>query len=99
MSALLQLVTVKKRVANKRPSPCGSGLRLGRCHHRYVNHLRRIRRTYSREMNARRARLAAHTGVTESLAGSTPTEVMADDGGPSSQNPTFDQSSLPSGHS
>jgi hypothetical protein len=36
----LQAIRKKKRVANKFPCPCGSGLRLGRCHNRRVNGLR-----------------------------------------------------------
>jgi hypothetical protein len=36
-----RLTALKKRHANKRPCPCGSGYRLGRCHHRHVNTLRR----------------------------------------------------------
>jgi hypothetical protein len=34
------LATMKRRRANKRPCPCGSGRRLGRCHNRKVNVLR-----------------------------------------------------------
>lgn len=34
------LAMVKRRRANKRPCPCGSGRRLGRCHNRKVNMLR-----------------------------------------------------------
>ena len=37
----LCLAGLKKRVANKRLCPCGSGTRLGRCHNRCVNHLRK----------------------------------------------------------
>ena len=37
---LLSLVGEKKRIANKRPCPCGSGRRVGRCHHRKLNRLR-----------------------------------------------------------
>ena len=45
----LCLTGMKKRVANKHPCPCGSGRRLGRCHCRRVNHLRRtIGRTWFR---------------------------------------------------
>lgn len=40
--ALLDLVGVKKRVANKRPCPCGSGKRVGRCHHLILNRLRSV---------------------------------------------------------
>jgi hypothetical protein len=36
----LRLAGLKKRIANKYPCPCGSGRRLGRCHHRRVNRLR-----------------------------------------------------------
>lgn len=39
---LLELVGIKKRIANKRPCPCGSGKRVGRCHHRILNRLRSI---------------------------------------------------------
>jgi hypothetical protein len=34
------LATMKRRRANKRPCPCGSGRRLGGCHNRKVNMLR-----------------------------------------------------------
>jgi SEC-C motif-containing protein len=34
------LVAMRKRQANKRACPCGSGRRLGRCHNRPVNRLR-----------------------------------------------------------
>lgn len=36
----LRLGALRKRVANKRPCPCGSGVRLGRCHHLRLNRLR-----------------------------------------------------------
>jgi len=36
----LRLSSLKGRPANKEPCPCGSGRRLGRCHHRTVNELR-----------------------------------------------------------
>jgi hypothetical protein len=32
--------SMKKRIANKQPCPCGGGRRLGRCHNRTVNFLR-----------------------------------------------------------
>ena len=38
---LLDLLRTKKRVSNKKPCPCGSGRRSGRCHNRYLNPLRR----------------------------------------------------------
>ena len=36
----VRLVAMKKKHANKRSCPCGSGRRLGRCHNRLVNRLR-----------------------------------------------------------
>jgi hypothetical protein len=36
----VRLASLKKRVANKEPCPCGKRKRLGRCHHRLVNKLR-----------------------------------------------------------
>lgn len=39
---LIKLLSLRKRVANKRPCPCGSGLRLGRCHNRRINGLRSV---------------------------------------------------------
>ncbi len=38
----LQLLSMKKRVANKKPCPCGSYRRLGRCHCRRLTPLRRL---------------------------------------------------------
>ncbi len=38
----LQLLGMKKRIANKRACPCGSGRRLGRCHNRQLNPFRRF---------------------------------------------------------
>jgi hypothetical protein len=37
----LRLASLRKRVANKHPCPCGSERRVGRCHNRIVNHTRR----------------------------------------------------------
>lgn len=39
---LLSLLRIKKRVANKKPCPCGSGKRVGRCHNLTLNALRLI---------------------------------------------------------
>jgi len=39
---MILLLGTKKRIANKRPCPCGSGLRVGRCHHRALNSLRKV---------------------------------------------------------
>lgn len=36
----IRLASLQKRHANKLPCPCGSGRRLGRCHHLVVNKLR-----------------------------------------------------------
>lgn len=50
----LRLASLKKRSANKRPCPCGSGQRLGRCHNRSVNNLRdRFGRAWFQEEFAR----------------------------------------------
>lgn len=38
--ALLMLLGMKKRIANKQRCACGSGRRVGRCHHRALNRLR-----------------------------------------------------------
>lgn len=45
-AAYLRAVTGKKRIANKRLCPCGSGIRLGRCHNRKVNSVRVALRSY-----------------------------------------------------
>jgi hypothetical protein len=44
----LEAIQRKKRVANKLSCPCGSGVRLGRCHNRRVNRLRSAVAWYSR---------------------------------------------------
>jgi hypothetical protein len=36
----VRLLAMKKRKANKLPCPCGTGMRLGRCHNRKINMLR-----------------------------------------------------------
>lgn len=36
----IRLLGMKKRYANKKRCPCGSGDRVGRCHHRHLNRLR-----------------------------------------------------------
>ena len=36
-----KLLSMRKRHANKQPCPCGSDLRVGRCHHNRLNALRR----------------------------------------------------------
>jgi hypothetical protein len=37
---MVRLTSLKKRVANKHPCPCGSNRRLGRCHNLIINRLR-----------------------------------------------------------
>lgn len=47
---MVYLAGTKKRDANKHPCPCGSGRRLGKCHNRRVNNLRKqLGRTWFRE--------------------------------------------------
>jgi len=52
VAELLLLAGLRRRVANKRPCPCGSGRRLGRCHHLAVN---RARSTHGRAWFRRQA--------------------------------------------
>ena len=42
IQTFVRLTAMRKRHANKAPCPCGSGRRLGRCHHRLVNRLRDV---------------------------------------------------------
>jgi len=50
----LRLTSLRRRHANKWPCPCGSGRRLGRCHHHTVNGLRDcLGRAWFREEYAR----------------------------------------------
>ena len=47
---MARLAGMKKRDANKRRCPCGGGRRLGKCHNRHVNSLRRrLGRSWFRE--------------------------------------------------
>lgn len=47
---MVELAGMKKRDANKRPCPCGSGRRLGKCHNLRVNALRKqLGRTWFHE--------------------------------------------------
>ena len=57
--SLFRLLGVKKRIANKWPCPCESGCRIGRCHNRKLNPLRKVqsRRWFARhasELEGRR---------------------------------------------
>lgn len=48
--AMVKSASMKKRDANKRPCPCGSGRRLGKCHNRRINGMRKqLGRTWFRE--------------------------------------------------
>ncbi len=38
---MVRLASMKKRSANKYPCPCGSGRRVGKCHNRRINQLRK----------------------------------------------------------
>ncbi len=52
-AAFAAVSALRRRVANKKPCPCGSGKRLGRCHHRIVNALRcELGRPCLRQMSA-----------------------------------------------
>jgi len=47
---MVRLASMKKRYANKRPCPCGSRRRVGKCHNRKINRLRRqLGRSWFRE--------------------------------------------------
>lgn len=50
----VHLTSLRRRVANKEPCPCGSHRRLGRCHNRQVNRLRKLlgRSWFRGEFNA-----------------------------------------------
>jgi hypothetical protein len=41
VAGFVRVAAMKKRVANKRPCPCGGELRLGLCHRKRLNMLRR----------------------------------------------------------
>lgn len=56
--ACLALLAVRRRVANKRPCPCRSGRRLGRCHARILNPFRRI--WSRRQFRAERERIGTY---------------------------------------
>jgi hypothetical protein len=45
-NAYLKAMRLKKRVANQGPCPCGGGVRLGCCHNRQVNTLRKALRRF-----------------------------------------------------
>jgi hypothetical protein len=41
VAGFVRLTAMKKGVANKQPCPCGSKMRLGKCHHNRINGLRK----------------------------------------------------------
>ena len=41
VAGFVRLTAMKKGVANKQSCPCGSSLRLGKCHHKRINRLRK----------------------------------------------------------
>jgi hypothetical protein len=50
VTGMVECASIKKRDANKRPCPCGSGRRLGKCHNRRINALRKqLGRSWFRE--------------------------------------------------
>lgn len=59
---MLHLASRPRRKANSRPCPCGSGLRVGKCHNRLLNRLRKklgrlwFRDEYSRVTNKQSSR-------------------------------------------
>lgn len=59
---MLQLLGLKKRLANKRPCPCGSGRRLGKCHNFVLNPLRTIesRSYFSEQANVLMEQIRVH---------------------------------------
>jgi hypothetical protein len=59
---MLRLLGLKKRVANKKPCPCGSHKRLGVCHHRKLNSFRRIASRYSYASIAKQLEELARSG-------------------------------------
>jgi hypothetical protein len=40
VAGFVRVAAMKKSVANKRPCPCGSTRRVGKCHHNGINRLR-----------------------------------------------------------
>lgn len=68
----MKLLGLKKRVANKKPCPCGSGTRTGRCHNMRLNALRERfkmvpRGQFHREHQMLKFALAEEGGADEAL--------------------------------
>lgn len=63
--AVLVLAGQHRRLANKRPCPCGSGRRLGRCHHAQVQRLQKRlgRAWFRREVTQLRRQRRAEAGT------------------------------------
>lgn len=79
---LLELASLRRRVANKPPCPCGSGRRVGRCHHRRLNGLRRTcGRPVLREAQAELERQLAVEAPNRGAAPRPPRRRVGSDGG------------------
>ncbi|MBI1375137.1 MAG: hypothetical protein GC159_20655 [Phycisphaera sp.] len=56
---MVALMAIKKNLANKKPCPCGSGQRVGKCHNRLLNPLRkRLGRSWFRREYANLIKMA-----------------------------------------
>lgn len=56
---MVALMAMKRRLANKKPCPCGSGQRVGKCHNRLLNPLRiRLGTSWFRREHANLIRMA-----------------------------------------
>jgi hypothetical protein len=61
--AFLERLGERRRVANKRPCPCGSGRRVGRCHHLSLEKLRQVRPRGWYRAEARALRVYLHSTI------------------------------------
>jgi len=88
----VRLLAIRKRRANKERCPCGSGTRVGRCHHRLINRLReRLGRYWFRVVEQQLVN-SMPSGKSSSIRGRL-TEWAADQVSPSRSRafPTWDQ--------
>lgn len=65
----LERLGERKRVANKRACPCGSGRRVGRCHHLQFEKLRQVRPRGWYRAEARALRIYLHPAARNGLRG------------------------------
>ena len=74
---LLVALSLRRRVANKRPCPCGSGVRLGRCHAARINGRRKLgpRSAFRAEL-LRLGHVAARRGMKSGQAGAPSEPVV-----------------------